>query len=151
MNNTSSTTQQGQPSLFPWHMLQQEIQRVLRSRLIKIILGFMLYALIGVPFITQKPPDYVVKNVSVFFGKSAFSLTLFLFVWIDLALNKLAVFCGIVLAGGIFSDQRARKTLDLFLSKPIQPHTFFQVKVLAACIVFALLYLTCTVVGVVYF
>lgn len=136
---------------FPMSFLWQEYKHILNSLLVKIILGFLIYALLGVPFITQKPPEYVVKNVSSFFGQSDFLLKLFLFVWTDLAMNKLAVFCGIVLAGGIISDERARRSLGVFLSKPIQVETYYLVRVIAAMMVFVTLYILVTLVGLLYF
>lgn len=151
MSTAQSKTMGTRVTGFPTAFLWEEYKYVLNSRVVKIILGFMIYALLGVPFITQKPPEYVVKNISSFFGQTDFALKLFLFVWTDLAMNKLVVFCSIVLAGGLISDERARGQLGVFLSKPLHITTYFQVRVLAAALVFATLYLIVTVVGLVYF
>ena len=65
---------------------------------------------------------------------------LIMFVWVDAAMNKLAVILGPLLAGGIIAEERARGTLDLLASKPIRGADYFTIKVAAAAAALATFY-----------
>lgn len=134
-----------------WGFLWQETLTLLRSRRMKLLLGMLIYAILGMPFILQKTPEDITKFVSMWFGTTDIGVKTFLFVWTDVAMNKLCVFAGIVLGGGIIIDERAKGTDAVFLSKPISIQRYYLVKILAASLTMLLLYLTGTIVGSVYF
>ena len=131
-----SESRVGLPLAFVW----QEYLQILRSRRMKLLLFFVVYMVFGLPFILKKPPAEVLKYVNVWFGEGSTALKLLLFIWTDIAMNKMAVFCGLILAGGVFVDERARGTIQVFLSKPISRPMYFLVKVFAANMAFFTLY-----------
>ncbi|MCB9638423.1 MAG: ABC transporter permease subunit [Myxococcales bacterium] len=135
----------------PLPFFLQEFSYLLRSRRTYLLAGILLYALVGVPFVVKKPPPEIMTFVGKWFGQADLTLKLSLFIWTDIAMNKIAVLAGIVLAGGVVVDERARGSLQVFLSKPIPHSTYFLVKVTAASAVFALLYMLTVLLGLLYF
>lgn len=134
-----------------WPFLRQEYLRVLRSRQAMLGMGFLLYAVVGMPVILAKPHEEVLTAVRTWFGDAHFELKLFLFAWIDLAMNKISLFLGAILASGIVADERSKGTLDLFLSKPVTLRRYWRVKLLAAVAAFATMYAAAAAIGAVYF
>jgi len=106
----------------------------------------LLYALAAVPFLLENPPPEVVEAVESWFNNGS-TFVVFLFIWIDLALNKTIVLLGAMLSAGIMVDERAKNILTLYLSKPVQPETYFATKTLAAALVFAWWYAITAVIG----
>ena len=78
-------------------------------------------------------------------GPLAANEKLVLFIWVDAAMNKLAVILGPVLAGGIIAEERARGTLDLLAAKPISARDYFTIKLAAAAAAFATFYIATAV------
>lgn len=110
-------------------------------------MGLILtYALVGVPFLMSQPPPEIVEAVKSWFHNGS-TFVVFLFVWIDLALNKTIVLLGAILAAGIMVDERARNILALYLSKPLTSESYFASKTLAAALVFAWWYAFIAIVG----
>jgi ABC-2 type transport system permease protein len=60
--------------------------------------------------------------------------------WVDAAMNKLAVILGPALAGGIIVEERARGTLDILAAKPIAAEDYYTVKLAAAMAALATFY-----------
>ncbi len=127
------------PTGFPWAFLAHETLAVARSRRVKLIVGLLIYTLVAAPFLLVTPPPEVAEAVEAFFGDGS-TFTVFVFIWFDLAMNKLAVFSGAILAGGIVTDERTAGRLDLLLAKPIRRSHYFLAKLGAALIVMAGLY-----------
>ena len=107
----------------------------------------LLYTLAAVPFLLQNPPPEVVEAIESWFNNGS-TFVIFLFIWIDLALNKAIILLGALLSSGIMVDERARNVLTLYLSKPIRPESYFATKALAAIVVFAWWYLVTAGVAV---
>ncbi len=119
-------------------LLRQEVRALLRARRTRLAAGIVLYAVLGAPFLLAKPPQHVAEAAATWFsGDPAFAL--FLFIWTDLALNKMAAILGVVLAGGIVREDQARGLLPLLWAKPIGKAQYYLVKLAAAAIVFTLL------------
>lgn len=119
-------------------LIRREVRALLRARRTRLAAGIVLYAVIGAPFLLARPPAHVAEAAATWFsGDPAFAL--FLFVWTDLALNKMAAILGVVLAGGIVREDQARGLLPLLWAKPISRAQYYLVKLAAAAIVFALL------------
>ena len=93
----------------------QEYLRIMRGRLAKLITAVMLYTVIAIPFIMERPPKELVDFLAAWLGGAGIQSKLILFVWTDAAMNKLAVILGTVLAGGIIVDEKAGGNLDLLL------------------------------------
>jgi ABC-2 type transport system permease protein len=124
-----------------WLFLAEEYLRVMRSRMVMLLWAMMLYALVTVPFIMQKPQPELVHAIATWLGARDVQAKLMLFAWIDASMNKFAMIMGPVLAGGIIVDERARGSLDIFASKPIRAADYFTVKLAASAAAFATLYI----------
>lgn len=119
----------------------QEYLRIMRGRLAKLIAAVMLYSVLAVPFIMERPPKELVNFLAGWLGGEGIQSKLVLFVWIDASMNKLAVILGTVLAGGIIVDEKSGGTLDLLLSKPVRAGDYFIVKLAASGAAFSSFYL----------
>jgi ABC-type transport system involved in multi-copper enzyme maturation permease subunit len=113
----------------------------MRGRLARLILALMIYSLIVVPFIMEKPSAELLHALASWLGPDDIQTKLILFVWIDASMNKFAVILGPVLAGGIIVDERSRGLLDVLMAKPIRAVDYFTVKLAASSAAFASFYL----------
>lgn|SRR5262245_22063894 len=124
-----------------WPFLTQEYLRILCSRTAMLIWAMMIYALLALPFIMQKPQPELVHAIATWLGSDDVHAKLLLFMWVDASMNKLAMIMGPVLAGGVIVDERARGSLDIFASKPLRAADYFTVKLAASWGAFATFYL----------
>ncbi len=119
------------PADRPYRLLPffvQEYLRIMRGRLALLIWAVLLYTIVALPFLMAKPPPELLHFIADWLGPEAAEAKLLLFVWVDAAMNKLAVILGPALAGGIIVDERSRGTLDLLAAKPIRAENYFTVK-----------------------
>lgn len=130
--------------------LRQEVRTLLRTRRAKIIAAVICYALLAFPIAMKRPPQSMVELAARWFDGDG-SFTLFMFAYLDLNMNKVAMFAGIILAGGIIADERARGELPLLWSKPITRSRYFLVRLSGAIGVFAAIYATATLIGTFYY
>ncbi|MEV4896555.1 hypothetical protein AB0K48_45065 [Nonomuraea sp. NPDC055795] len=130
--------------------LLQEVRTLLRTRRTKIIAAVICYALLAFPIAMQRPPQSMVDLATTWFDGNG-TFTLFMFAYLDLNMNKVAMFAGIILAGGIIADERARGELPLLWSKPVTRARYFLVRLTGAVLLFALIYATVTLIGTVYY
>lgn len=128
-----------------WPFLAQEYLRIMRSRLAILIWAVLIYSVAVVPFLMARPAPEVLDAVATWLGPQAANEKLILFIWVDAAMNKLAVILGPVLAGGIIAEERSRGTLDLLAAKPIGASDYFTVKLAAAAAAFATFYIATAV------
>lgn len=135
--------------LFPF--FAQEYVRIMRSRLALLIWAILLYTLLALPFLMAKPPPELLHFIADWLGPDAAQAKLLLFMWVDAAMNKLAVILGPALAGGIIVDERARGTLDLLASKPVRAEDYFTVKLGAAVAALATFYVVACLGAIVTF
>ena len=124
-----------------WPFLTQEYLRIMRSRTAVILWAMMIYALLALPFIMQKPQPELVHAIATWLGSDDVYGKLLLFMWVDASMNKFAMIMGPVLAGGIIVDERARGSLDIFASKPLWAADYFTMKLAASWGAFATFYL----------
>jgi ABC-2 type transport system permease protein len=118
----------------------QEYLRVMRSRLAVLIWAVLVYTVIALPFLMAKPPSELIAFIEDWLGAESAHAKLLLFMWVDAAMNKLAVILGPALAGGIIVEERARGTLDLLAAKPIAAGDYYTVKLAAALAALATFY-----------
>lgn len=130
-----------------WSFFRRECWTLLRSRRSQTMGLLLIYILAAVPFLLKQPPVEVAEAVESWFNNGS-PFVIFMFVWIDLALNKTICFVGALLSAGIMLDERARNLLDLYLSKPITPESYYATKTLAAMVVFAFWYALTALLGV---
>jgi ABC-type transport system involved in multi-copper enzyme maturation permease subunit len=141
MSTSMSPTRRYEAATALWPFFVQEFLRIMRGRLARLILALMIYSLIMVPFIMEKPPAELLQALASWLGPSEIQTKLILFVWIDASMNKFAVILGPVLARGIIVDERSRGLLDLLMAKPIRAVDYFTVKLAASSAAFASFYL----------
>ncbi len=132
-------------------LIAHEVRALLRARRTRLAAGIVLYAVVGAPLLLARPPSHVVAAATEWFHGDDPAFSLFLFVWTDLALNKLSAVLGVVLAGGIIREEQARGLLPLLWAKPITPTRYFLSKLAAAAIVFAMLLGSAALIGLVLF
>jgi ABC-2 type transport system permease protein len=116
-----------------------DMRATLRERKTLWAAGLMLYAVLTMPVLVAKPPEHVLSALQGWFATSD-PFILFLFIWTDLAMNKIIVTLGVMLAGGLFVRERETGQLAVLLSKPVSPAAYYRVRVLSACAVMAVLY-----------
>ena len=141
MSTSVSSTCRYEAATTLWPFFVQEFLRIMRGRLARLILALMIYSLIMVPFIMEKPPAELLHALASWLGPSEIQTKLILFAWIDASMNKFAVILGPVLAGGIIVDERSRGMLDVLMAKPIRAVDYFTVKLAASSAAFASFYL----------
>ena len=141
MSTSVSSTRRYEAATTLWPFFVQEFLRIMRGRLARLILALMIYSLVMVPFIMEKPPTELLHALATWLGPGEIQTKLILFVWIDASMNKFAVILGPVLAGGIIVDERARGLLDVLIAKPIRAVDYFTVKLAASSAAFASFYL----------
>ncbi|MGK4006487.1 hypothetical protein WMF31_27960 [Sorangium sp. So ce1036] len=129
----------------------REYLRVLGGRQARLMSGFMLYGIVGLPVVLGRPDEEMLSAVRAWFGGSQLELKLFLFAWFDLAMNKIAIFSAALLGAGIITDERSKGMLDIYLAKPISLMRYFVVKVLAAAAAMATLHGGATLAGALFF
>jgi ABC-2 type transport system permease protein len=118
----------------------QEYLRVMRSRLALLIWAVLVYTVVALPFLMAKPAPELLGFIEDWLGAESAHAKLLLFVWVDGAMNKLAVILGPALAGGIIVEERARGTLDLLAAKPIAGRDYYTIKLAAAAAALATFY-----------
>jgi ABC-type transport system involved in multi-copper enzyme maturation permease subunit len=141
MSTSLSSTRRYEAATTLWPFFVQEFLRIMRGRLARLILALMIYSLIMVPFIMEKPPAELLLALASWLGPGEIQTKLILFVWIDASMNKFAVILGPVLAGGIIVDERSRGMLDVLMAKPVHAVDYFTVKLAASSAAFASFYL----------
>lgn len=132
------------------HLLWLDVRAGLRERKVWFAVAAYAYALLGVPVLLENPPPHVAAAISAFFGDQD-PFTRFMYVWTDLAMNKVAATIGIVLAAGVVLRERDTRVLPVLAAKPISLPRYFVVRATSACIVAALLYLGTQLLAVPYF
>ncbi len=127
-----------------------DFRATLRERKVYVAVGLFAYAILTVPALFSKPPAHVTEAVSTWFG-TADPFALFLYLWTDLALNKLLAVLAVVLAGGVVIQERDLRVLPVLWAKPVSPARYFLVRATSACAVMATLYVGAHLVGLPWF
>jgi ABC-2 type transport system permease protein len=123
-----------------------ELGRRLSERKSKGLAALYLGALLSAPKLLEKPPPHLLAAAQSWFGGDD-PFALFMYVWTDLAMNKLAVLTGIALGAGVLVEERADRSLVLSLSKPITPAGLYVLRLGSAAAVAAGLYLITQLAG----
>ncbi len=132
-------------------LIRHETRALLRARRVRLAAGLVAYALLAAPVLLARPPAHVVAAAAAWFRAADPELALFLFIWVDLALNKLAAVLGVILAGGVVREDQSRGLLALLWSKPITRAQYYLAKVAAAALVLALFLGGAALVGLLVF
>lgn len=122
----------------------------LRERKTWLCGAVLLYATLAIPTLLVRPPPHVRDAITTWFG-SAQPFVLFLYIWIDLTMNKIIAFAPVVLASGLVLWERDVGVLPLIASKPLSMSRYFVLRALSACLVMATLHIATQLLGVLYF
>ncbi|HYO58540.1 ABC transporter permease subunit [Archangium sp.] len=117
-----------------------DVRATLGERKTLLAAGLMAYAVLIMPVLVAKPPEHVLSALKGWFSTSD-PFILFLFIWTDLAMNKIITILGVVLAGSLLIRERETGQLAVLLSKPVSPASYFLARSLSACAVMAVLYI----------
>jgi ABC-2 type transport system permease protein len=133
------------PLLSPalWWM---ELGRRLHERKTKGLAVLYLGALLAAPTLLEKPPPHLLAAVQSWFGGDD-PFGLFMYVWTDLAMNKLAVLTGVAMGAGVLVEDRADRSLILWMTKPVTPAGLYVLRVGSAVLMTAALYLITQLLG----
>lgn len=123
---------------------------MLRERKVWVAAGLYAYTVAVMPALFSKPPAHILGAIEQWFGTSD-RFAMFLYMWTDVAMNKLAVVSAVVVAGGIVARERDTGALPLLFSKPISPAGYFLVRLASAGAVLATLHVGAHLAGVVLF
>lgn len=126
-----------------WRM---ELGRRLSERKTLGLGALYLGALLAAPALLAKPPPHLLAAVQAWFGGDD-PFGLFMYVWTDLAMNKLSVLTGVAMGAGVLVEERADRSLILTLSKPITPAGLYVLRTGSAVLTTAGLYLLTQIIG----
>src|SRR5688572_29100932 len=112
----------------------------LRERKTWLCAAMLVYAVVSIPVVLARPPEHVRDVVAVWLG-SADPFILFMYVWIDLVMNKVIAFVPAVLASGVVLRERDIGVLPLVASKPLSMARYFRLRAVSACAVMATLHI----------
>ena len=127
-----------------------ELGRRLHERKTKGLALLYLGALLAAPTLLEKPPPHLLAAVQTWFGGDD-PFGLFMYVWTDLAMNKLAVLTGVAMGAGALVEERADRSLILFMTKPVTPAGLYVLRVGSAVLATAALYLITQLIGLALF
>ncbi len=127
-----------------------DYRAALRERKVWFAVAIFAYATLSLPVLLSRPPPHVRDAMEAWFGARD-PFTLFMFMWTDLAMNKLIGTLAVVLAGGVLLRERDTGVLPLLAAKPISLPGYFTVRTISTCGVMATVYLGAQLVGALYF
>jgi len=112
----------------------------LRERKTWVAAAMMLYAVLSIPVLLERPPAHIRDAIAVWFG-NADPFVVFMFVWIDLAMNKAIAFLPVIIASSVLLRERDTGVLALLAAKPISMSRYFVIRTLSASAVMLTLFL----------
>ena len=127
-----------------------DYRALFRERKVQVIIGLYVYAVLVMPVLLSKPPEHMLSAIEGWFGTSD-QFALFLYMWTDLTMNKIAVVAAVVVAGSLLARERDTGVLPLLLSKPVQSWHYFLARLASVLAVLATLYVGTHLVGGLYF
>lgn len=127
-----------------------DYRAAMRERKTWIAGAMLLYAVLGVPLILARPPPHVREAIAAFFHDSD-PFVVFMFVWLDLVMNKVVGFLPVVLASGVLLRERDTGVLALLAAKPISIARYFVVRTVSVCAVMLTLYVGAQLLAALWF
>jgi ABC-2 type transport system permease protein len=122
----------------------------LRERKTWVAAAMMLYAVLAIPVLLERPPAHIRDAIAAWFGDTD-PFVVFMFVWIDLAMNKAIAFLPVIFASSVLLRERDTGVLALLAAKPISMSRYFVIRTLSACAVMLTLFLATQWFGVFWF
>jgi ABC-2 type transport system permease protein len=115
-----------------------------------LAIAILAYAVLTLPVLFARPPPHVSEAMTTWFGTQD-PFVLFMYLWIDLAMNKVVAILPVILGGGVVLRERDTQVLPVLAAKPLSLPHYFVVRTLSACGVMATLYVGAQCVGALYF
>lgn len=131
-------------------LIYLDYRAMFRERKIQVAVGLYVYAVLVMPVLLSRPPAHMLAAIETWFHTSD-RFALFLYLWTDLTMNKIALIAAVVVAGGVVARERDTGVLPLLLSKPIGRARYFLVRLGSALAVLTTLYVGAHLAGAVYF
>ncbi|WP_437317657.1 hypothetical protein [Sorangium sp. So ce385] len=122
----------------------------LRERKTWLCAAMLAYAVVAVPVLLERPPEHVRAAIAAWLGDAG-PFPIFMYVWIDLVMNKVIAFLPAVLASGVVLRERDAGVLPLLASKPLSLPRYFALRALSVCAVMLTLHAATQLAGAVYF
>lgn len=122
----------------------------LRERKTWLCVAMLAYALVAVPVLLERPPEHVRAAIATWLGDAG-PFQIFMYVWVDLVMNKVIAFVPAVLASGVVLRERDTGVLPLLASKPLSIPRYFALRALSVCAVMVTLHAATQLAGAVYF
>lgn len=120
-------------------LLWLDYRAAMRERKTWIAGAMLLYAVLSIPVILARPPEHVREAIAAFFHDSD-PFVVFMFVWIDLVMNKVVGFLPVVLASSVLLRERDTGVLAVLAAKPLSLSRYFVLRTVSACAVMVTLY-----------
>jgi ABC-2 type transport system permease protein len=112
--------------------------------------AMFLYAVFAIPVILERPPAHVREAITAWFVNPD-PFVIFMFIWIDLAMNKAIAFVPVVLGSGILLRERDTGVLAVLGAKPISMSRYFVIRTISACAAMLTLYVMAQLLGALWF
>jgi ABC-2 type transport system permease protein len=127
-----------------------DYRATLRERKTWVAVAMLAYAVLAVPVLLGRPPEHVREAIAAWFG-DADPFAVFMFVWIDLVMNKAVAFIPVILASGVLLRERDTGTLAVLAAKPISMSRYFVLRTTSVCAVMLTLYAAAQLAGALWF
>lgn len=111
----------------------------MRERKTWLAAAIMFYAVLAIPVVLAQPPEHVREAIAAWLGDGD-PFVVFMFVWIDLAMNKTVAFVPVVLASGVLLRERDTGVLAILAAKPLSMSRYFTIRTLSVGAVMLTLY-----------
>lgn len=131
-------------------LLWLDVRAALRERKTWIAAAMLVYAVLAVPLILARPPEHVREAIAAFFHDDD-PFVVFMFVWIDLVMNKIVGFLPVVLASSVLLRERDTGVLAVLAAKPLPLSRYFVLRTASACAVMLTLYVASQLFAAVWF
>jgi ABC-2 type transport system permease protein len=122
----------------------------LRERKTWLAVVMLASAVLAVPVLLERPPEHVRDAIAAWFSDTD-PFAVFMFVWIDLVMNKVVAFIPVILASGVLLRERDTGVLAVLAAKPIAMSRYFTIRTLSMCAVTLTLYAATQLVGALWF
>lgn len=127
-----------------------DYRATMKERKTWIAAAMLLYAIVAIPVVLERPPEHVREVIAVWFGNPD-PFVLFMYLWIDLTMNKVVAFLPIVLASSILLRERDTGVLAVLGAKPLSMSRYFVLRTTSVCAVMLTLYIATLVLGALWF
>ncbi|MDC0720504.1 hypothetical protein [Nannocystis bainbridge] len=127
-----------------------DYRAALGERKTYVAAALMIYAVLAVPLLLAEPPPHVREVIAAWLADED-PFALFMFVWIDLVMNKVIAFVPVILASGVVLRERDTRVLGLLAAKPLTLGRYFVIRTVSACAVMLTLYAVTQVPAVAWF